>query len=49
MALWLDAVTWPQFGKVDGDHYILDFQPSVISAVQAFAVALSTFDTKVLL
>ena len=26
-----------------------DFQPNVISAVQAFAVALSTFDTKVLL
>ena len=26
-----------------------DFQPNVISAVQAFAVALSTFDSKVLL
>lgn len=38
-----------QFGKVDANTYIMDFNPTIISAAQAFAVSLSTFDTKVLL
>jgi len=38
-----------QFGKVDDDAFILDFNPTTISAIQAFAVALSTFDGKVML
>ena len=31
------------------DLYILDYNPCVITAVQAFAVALTTFEAKVLL
>lgn len=42
-------VCWLQFGKVDAHTYIMDFNPNIVSAAQAFAVALSTFDTKVLL
>ncbi|KAK9805514.1 hypothetical protein WJX72_002622 [[Myrmecia] bisecta] len=38
-----------QFGKVDKDTYIMDFNPHVICALQAFAISLSTFDTKVIL
>ena len=38
-----------QFGKVDANTYIMDFNPTIVSAAQAFAVSLSTFDTKVLL
>ena len=38
-----------QFGKVDANTYIMDFNPQIVSAAQAFAVSLSTFDTKVLL
>lgn len=32
-----------QFGRMKGHSYILDFQPHIISAAQAFAVALSNF------
>jgi Tub family len=45
----MDVRVCSQFGKVDQNTYIMDFNPAVISAIQAFAVALSTFDTKVLL
>ncbi|KXZ47659.1 hypothetical protein GPECTOR_33g541 [Gonium pectorale] len=38
-----------QFGKVDEGIYILDFNPCVLTAAQAFAAALSTFETKYLL
>jgi len=38
-----------QFGKVDEDLYVLDYDPSVITALQAFAVALTTFESKLLL
>jgi hypothetical protein len=38
-----------QFGRVDKGVFILDFNPTKMSAVQAFAVALSTFDSKVML
>jgi hypothetical protein len=38
-----------QFGKVDADVYILDYNPCVLTAAQAFAVALTTFEAKVLL
>jgi hypothetical protein len=38
-----------QFGKVDTDLFILDYDPCLVSAVQAFAVALTTFETKLLL
>lgn len=38
-----------QFGRVDKSTFILDFNPTKMSAVQAFAVALSTFDGKVML
>jgi len=37
-----------QFGKVDADSFILDYDPCVTNALQAFAVALSTFGTKLL-
>jgi len=40
---------WVQFGKVDANTYIMDFNPNIVSVAQAFAVSLSTFDTKVLL
>uniref|UniRef100_A0A061SFA5 Tubby like protein 3 isoform 1 n=1 Tax=Tetraselmis sp. GSL018 TaxID=582737 RepID=A0A061SFA5_9CHLO len=35
-----------QFGKVSKDKFILDFDPSMIAPVQAFAVALSSFESK---
>lgn len=38
-----------QFGKADEDAYILDFNPTLLSAFQAFAIALSTFDSKIML
>lgn len=38
-----------QFGKVDKDAYVLDFNPTVLTAVQALAISLSTFNPKVLL
>lgn len=38
-----------QFGKVDAHAFILDFNPAVVNAVQALAVALTTFETKLLL
>ena len=38
-----------QFGKVDSCTYIMDYNPADISAVQAFAISLSTFETKLLL
>lgn len=36
-----------QFGKVGDDLFVLDFNPTALSALQAFAIALSTFDNKV--
>ena len=44
-----ERVSATQFGKVDANTYIMDFNPQIVSAAQAFAVSLSTFDTKVLL
>ncbi len=38
-----------QFGKFDKDLFILDFNPMTLSAIQAFAIALTTFDSKVTL
>jgi hypothetical protein len=38
-----------QFGKVDKDAFILDFNPTVLSAAQAFAICLTTFDGKAVL
>lgn len=38
-----------QFGKVDASTFILDFNPTKLSAFQAFAVALTTFDGKLIL
>ena len=38
-----------QFGKVEDDLFILDFNPTAVSAIQAFAIALSTFDGKLIL
>lgn len=35
--------------QVDANTYIMDFDPCVVSTAQAFSIALSTFDTKVLL
>jgi hypothetical protein len=38
-----------QFGKVDANVFVLDFDPTALSALQAFAIALSTFESKVIL
>eukprot|EP00877_Chromochloris_zofingiensis_P009350 jgi/Chrzof1/4669/Cz14g22060.t1 len=38
-----------QFGKVDSNLFILDYDPCLVSAAQAFAVALTTFESKILL
>lgn len=37
-----------QFGKTEPHAFILDYDPCVTTALQAFAVALTTFGTKVL-
>eukprot|EP00210_Caulerpa_lentillifera_P004428 g4225.t1 len=38
-----------QFGKVCANGFIMDFNPSKISAIQAFAIALTSFEGRVLL
>jgi hypothetical protein len=38
-----------QFGKVERHSFVLDFNPCVISMGQAFAMALTSFETKLLL
>lgn len=38
-----------QFGKVDKDVFVLDYNPYVLSAFQAFSVCLTTYETKYLL
>ncbi|EFN55415.1 hypothetical protein CHLNCDRAFT_58003 [Chlorella variabilis] len=38
-----------QFGKAEQDAFILDFNPTVLTAVEAFGVVLSTFDSKLFL
>ena len=38
-----------QFGKLEEDLFILDFNPTRISAAQAFAIGLTAFDRKPLL
>ena len=35
-----------QFGKVSNNIYILDYNPTTVTALQAFSVALTTFDGK---
>lgn len=35
-----------QFGKIDEDEFVLDFSPTVMSPLQAFALALSSFERK---
>jgi hypothetical protein len=44
-----EAKVTMQFGKFTKDLFILDFNPMTMSAIQAFAVALTTFDGKVTL
>ena len=47
---WIpNVVCCVQFGKVDAYTYIMDYNPSEITAIQAFAISLSTFDTKLLI
>ena len=41
--------TRPHAAQVEDGVYILDFNPCVLTAAQAFAAALSTFETKYLL
>ena len=36
-----------QFGKVDADEYVLDFDPTTVPPVAAFAAALSMFERRV--
>lgn len=36
-------------GQVDTDFFILDYNPTVVSALQAFAICLTTFEKKYLL
>ncbi|GMH44100.1 hypothetical protein BSKO_12034 [Bryopsis sp. KO-2023] len=38
-----------QFGKADTNCFIMDYNPTVISAVQAFGIALTSFDGGVIL
>jgi len=38
-----------QFGKVDEHLFVLDFNPTFMSALQAFCVALTNFDCKLIL
>lgn len=38
-----------QFGKVERNSFILDFNPTALTSIQAFAIALTTFDSKVTL
>lgn len=38
-----------QFGKAEQDAFILDFNPMVLTASQAFGIVLSTFDSKLFL
>ncbi|KAI3428445.1 hypothetical protein D9Q98_007272 [Chlorella vulgaris] len=38
-----------QFGKAEQDAFILDFNPTVLTALTAFGLVLSTFDSKFLL
>ena len=35
-----------QFGKASNDMFIMDYNPTVLTAVQSFGIALSTFDGK---
>ena len=35
-----------QFGKVDADAYVLDFDPSALAPAQALAVAVSMFSPR---
>ena len=35
--------------QVERDAFVLDFNPCVISTAQAFAIALTSFETKLLL
>lgn len=36
------------FGKTQANGFVLDYDPCVITALQAFAVALTSFGTKIL-
>lgn len=38
-----------QFGKVDTNTFIMDFNPEVITGIQAFAIALTSFEGRLLL
>eukprot|EP00891_Asterochloris_glomerata_P009397 jgi/Astpho2/9397/e_gw1.00145.138.1_t len=38
-----------QFGKVEGDTFVLDYFSHRITALQAFAISLTTFESKLLL
>ncbi len=37
-----------QFGKIEENVFVLDFNPEMLSPVQAFGVALSTFNGRLL-
>ena len=39
------AFTSLQFGKFESHVYILDYHPQILTAAQAFAIALSAFST----
>jgi hypothetical protein len=38
-----------QFGKVEEHQYVLDYAPHLMTAVEAFAIALTSFDSKMLM
>jgi hypothetical protein len=38
-----------QFGKVEEHLYVLDYAPHLMTAVEAFATALTSFDSKMLM
>lgn len=43
-----DEAILMQFGKIDDDVFILDFNPTIMTPIQAFGTALSTFNGRVL-
>ena len=47
VGLGMDDPISMQFGKVEEDVFVLDFNPSILSPIQAFGVALSTFNGRI--
>jgi hypothetical protein len=46
--LGVDDPVVMQFGKIDDDVFVLDFNPTILSPAQAFSVALSTFNGRMI-